>query len=173
MSRPRGGELQARRFPLLLAVAAAMAFGGPAVGENSSKSGSQAKSADSMTIRDYIDVQLREADRLDKDHDGRVTALEYQSLAGGPDGPQSQNPLPFEVRRKLVMMVFDEIDANKDGVLDRVELTAYAVSQFQKMDLDKDRLLSEDEFHKAQEASIERMKTLLKTLMPTPQSAPR
>ena len=70
------------------------------------------------------------------------------------------------------MLKFTEIDTNKDSVLDRVELTAYAVGQFLKMDLNKDRFLTEDEFRKAQEAEIERMKTVLPTLMPTAQKAP-
>lgn len=128
--------------------------------------------AGKMAINEYIDLQLREADRLDKNSDGRISASEYQSLAGAADGPQSQNPLPFEVRRKLVMLKFTEIDTNKDGILDRVELTAYAVGQFLKMDLNKDRFLTEDEFRKAQEAEIERMKNVLPTLMPAPQKAP-
>jgi Ca2+-binding EF-hand superfamily protein len=128
--------------------------------------------AGKMAINEYIDLQLREADRLDKNSDGRISAPEYQSLAGAADGQQSQNPLPFEVRRKLVMLKFTEIDTNKDSVLDRVELTAYAVGQFLKMDLNKDRFLTEDEFRKAQEAEIERMKTVLPTLMPVQQKAP-
>ena len=128
--------------------------------------------AGKMALNEYIDVQLREADRLDKNNDARITASEYQSLAGAADGAQSQNPLPFEVRRKLVMMKFAEIDTNKDGVLDRVELTAYAVGQFLKMDLNKDHFLTEDEFRKAQEAEIERMKNVLPTLMPATPKGP-
>jgi Ca2+-binding EF-hand superfamily protein len=128
--------------------------------------------AGKLAINEYIDMQLREADRLDKNNDGRISAPEYQSLAGPADGPQAPNPLPFEVRRKLVMLKFNEVDANKDGVLDRVELTAYAVGQFLKMDLNKDRFLNEEEFRKAQEAETEKMRTVLPTLMPAPPKAP-
>jgi len=128
--------------------------------------------AGKMSINEYIDLQLREDDKRDKNNDSRITAAEYQSLAGAADGPQSPNPLPFEVRRKLVMLKFSEIDTNNDGVLDRVELTAYAVGQFLKMDLNQDRFLTEDEFRKAQEAETEKMRTLLPTLMPAPPKAP-
>jgi Ca2+-binding EF-hand superfamily protein len=128
--------------------------------------------AGKMTLNEYIDMQLREVDKLDKKHDARITLQEYLSLAGPADGPQSQNLLPYEVRSKLVTLKFNEIDTNKDGVLDRVELTAYAVAQFNKMDLNKDRFLTEDEFHKAQEAETEKMKTLLPTLMPAPPKQP-
>jgi Ca2+-binding EF-hand superfamily protein len=128
--------------------------------------------AGKMTLNGYIDMQLKSADQLDKKNDGRITLQEYLSLAGPADVPQSQNPLPFEVRRKLVTLKFNEIDTNKDSVLDRVELTAYAVAQFNKMDLNKDHFLTEDEFHKAQEAETERMKTLLPTLMPAPPKQP-
>jgi hypothetical protein len=74
---------------------------------------------------------------------------------------------------KLLQSMPDFVDVEiRDGVLDRVELTAYAVAQFNKMDLNKDRFLTEDEFHKAQEAETEKMKTLLPTLMPAPPKQP-
>ena len=47
----------------------------------------------------------------------------------------------------------NKLDTNKDGQLDRVELTGYAVKQFLDMDLNKDRFLSEDEFDRADRAS--------------------
>jgi len=127
--------------------------------------------AGKLTLNDYIDMQLREADKLDKNNDGKVSAQEYLVIAGPADGAQGQNPLPYEVRKKLVMVKFNEIDANKDGVLDRVELTAFSVSQFNAMDLDKDHFLTEEEFRKAQEVEGEKVRKLLPTLMPA-QSAP-
>ena len=67
------------------------------------------------------------------------------------------------------MVKFNEIDTNKDGVLDRVELTAFAVNQFLQMDLNKDRFLNEEEFKKAQEAEQAKLKALVQTLMPPQQ----
>jgi Ca2+-binding EF-hand superfamily protein len=128
--------------------------------------------AGKIALNEYIDMQLREADKLDKKNDARITLQEYLSLAGPADGPQSQNLLPYDVRRKLVTLKFNEIDTNKDGVLDRVELTAYAVAQFNKMDLNKDHFLTEEEFHKAQETETEKMKTVLPTLMPKQPALP-
>src|ERR1700738_4776652 len=86
-----------------------------------------------VTINDFIDLQLRSADQLDKNNDGKITQQEYAAVAGPADGPQAQGLPPFELRRKIAMMKFGEIDTNKDGVLDRVELTGYAVNQFQQM----------------------------------------
>ena len=54
-------------------------------------------------------------------------------------------------------------------MLDRVELTAYAVNQFLQMDLNKDRFLNEEEFKKAQEAEQAKLKALVQTLMPPQQ----
>ena len=125
-----------------------------------------------VAINEFIDMQLRSADQLDKNGDGRVSTQEYVAIAGPADGPQAQGLPPFELRRKVVMLKFNEIDTNKDGVLDRVELTAYAVNQFQQMDLNKDRFLSEEEFKKAGDADQAKIKAYVQTLLPPQQARP-
>jgi len=127
-----------------------------------------------MAINDFIDLQLRSADQLDKNNDGKITQAEYAAIAGPADGPQAQGLPPFELRRKIAMIKFGEIDTNKDGVLDRVELTAHAVEQFMKMDLNKDHFLTPDEFKKAQAAESAKLKATIQTLMPaqSPRPAP-
>jgi Ca2+-binding EF-hand superfamily protein len=125
-----------------------------------------------VAINEFIDMQLRSADQLDKNGDGKVTTQEYVALAGPADGPQAQGLPPFDLRRKIVMVKFNEIDANKDGILDRVELTGYAVNQFLQMDLNKDRFLNEEEFKKAQEAEQAKLKALVQTLLPPQQPRP-
>ncbi len=127
-----------------------------------------------MTINEFIDMQLRGADQLDKNGDGRISQQEYIALAGPADGPQAQNLPPFELRRKIAMVKFQEIDTNKDKVLDRIELTAHAVSQFMEMDLNKDRFLNEEEFKKAQEKEGAKLRALVQTLQPAqpPRPAP-
>ena len=119
-----------------------------------------------VAINEFIDMQLKAADQLDKNHDGKISQQEYTSVAGPADGPQAQGLPPYEVRRQIAMRRFAEIDANKDGTLDRVELTAYAVHQFLQMDLNKDRFLNEDEFKKANEAESAKLKALVQSLMP-------
>jgi Ca2+-binding EF-hand superfamily protein len=125
-----------------------------------------------VAINDFIDMQLRSADQLDKNNDGKVSQAEYTALAGPADGPQAQGLPPFELRRKIAMLKFGEIDTNKDGVLDRVELTAHAVEQFMKMDLNKDRFLNEEEFKKAQEVESAKLKAIVQTLMPAQPARP-
>jgi len=125
-----------------------------------------------MAINDFLDLQLRSADQLDKNNDGKITQAEYAAIAGPADGPQAQGLPPFELRRKIAMIKFGEIDTNKDGVLDRVELTAHAVEQFMKMDLNKDRFLNEEEFKKAQEVESAKLKAIVQTLMPAQPARP-
>lgn len=126
-----------------------------------------------VAINDFIDMQLRSADQLDKNNDGKVSQAEYAMLAGPADGPQAQGLPPFELRKKIAMIKFGEIDTNKDGMLDRVELTAYAVSQFIKMDLNKDHFLNEEEFKKAAEAEQHKIRAIVQTMMPAQQAQPR
>ena len=121
-----------------------------------------------MTINDFIDMQLRSADQLDKNGDGKVSQQEYLTVAGPADGPQAQGLPPFELRKKIALAKFGEIDTNKDGILDRVELTAHAVNQFMQMDLNKDHFLNEEEFKKAQEAEQHKLRALIQTMAPAP-----
>lgn len=125
-----------------------------------------------MAINEFIEMQLRSADQLDKNGDGKVSQQEYAALAGPADGPQAQGLPPYELRRKIAMAKFAELDTNKDGQIDRVEWTAHAVGQFMQIDLNKDRFLNEEEFKKAQEAETAKVRALVQTMMPA-QTAPR
>jgi Ca2+-binding EF-hand superfamily protein len=124
-------------------------------------------------INDFIDMQLREADKLDKNNDGRINQQEYLVLAGPADGPQAKGLLPYDIRKQLVLRKFAEIDTNKDGQLDRVELTGSAVKQFLEIDDNKDRFLTEDEFKKAQENETKKMRAIIQAMQPAQPAQPR
>lgn len=126
-----------------------------------------------MTLNEFMDMQLRQADELDKNKDGKVSSQDYLVLAGPADGPQAKNLLPFDMRKQIAMRKFGEIDLNKDGQIDRVEMTAHALKQFLEMDLNKDRFISEDEFKKAQEAEAAKIRAIVQTMMPAQPAQPR
>ena len=94
-------------------------------------------------------------------------------LAGPADGEQAKGLLPFDIRKQLVIRKFQEIDTNKDGQLDRVELTGHAVKQFLEMDTNKDRFLTEEEFKKAQEAETKKMRAIVQAMQPAQPAQPR
>ena len=121
-----------------------------------------------MALNDLIDMQMRDADKLDKNNDGKISQQEYLVAAGPADGPQTQGQLPYEVRKKLVLIKFQEIDTNKDGIIDRSELTAYALREFLETDLNKDRFLDQEEIKKFQEAEQTKTRDLIPKLMPAP-----
>lgn len=123
-------------------------------------------------INDFIDMQLREADKLDKNGDGRINQQEYLVLTGPADGPQAKGLLPYDVRKQLVLRKFQEIDTNKDNQLDRVELTAAAVRQFLEIDTNKDRFLTEDEFKNAQENETKKMRAIIQAMQPAQPAQP-
>jgi len=132
-----------------------------------------------LTLSDLIDMQLRDADQLDKNGDGKISQQEYMTVAGPADGPQAKDLLPYEVRKQLTLRKFREIDTNKDGVIDRVELTAFALREFLETDLDGDRFINQDELKKAQETNAAKIKEILPGLLqasqpqPQPQPQPR
>ena len=121
-----------------------------------------------LALNDLIDMQMRDADKLDKNNDGKISQQEYLVAAGPADGPQTQGQLPYEVRKKLVLIKFQEIDTNKDGIIDRPELTAYALREFLETDLNKDRFLDQEEIKKFQEAEQTKTRDLIPKLMPAP-----
>jgi len=124
------------------------------------------------TLNEIIDMQLRSADQLDKNNDGKISQAEYATLAGPADGPQAQGLPPLEMRKQIALRKFAEIDTNKDGQLDRVELTAFALHQFMQMDLNKDRFINEEEFKKAQEAEQKKVIAIIQTMQPAQQPRP-
>lgn len=126
-----------------------------------------------MTINELIDMQLRNADQLDKNGDNKISQQEYLVLAGPADGAQAKNMLPFDLRRQLALRKFAEIDVNKDGQIDRIELTGFAVKQFLEMDLNKDRFISEEEFKKAQDQESEKVRAFIQTQQPATPAQPR
>ena len=126
-----------------------------------------------LTLADLIDMQMRDADKLDKNGDGRISQQEYLTVAGPADGPQAKDLLPYEVRKELALRKFREIDTNKDGVIDRVELTAFAVKEFLETDLDGDRFITPDELKKAQETNAAKIKEIIPTLLPASQPQPK
>jgi Ca2+-binding EF-hand superfamily protein len=123
-------------------------------------------------INDFIDMQLREADKLDKNNDGKISQQEYLVLTGPADGPQAKGLLPYDIRKQLVLRKFAEIDTNKDGQLDRVELTGAAVRQFLEIDDNKDRFLTEEEFKKAQENETKKMRAVIQAMQPAQPAQP-
>jgi len=122
------------------------------------------------SISDLIDMEMREADRLDKNGDGKVTRDEFIAVVAGPaDG---QGLPPYELRKQIAARKFAELDTNKDGVIDRVEWTAHAVEQFLLLDTDKDRFLNEAEFKKGQEAEGAKVRAFIQTQAPAQRPAP-
>jgi Ca2+-binding EF-hand superfamily protein len=119
-----------------------------------------------LMLSDLIDMQMRDADRLDTNKDGKISEAEYLTLAGPAEGQQAQGMLPYDVRRNLLLHKFREIDANNDGVIDRVELTAFALKEFLASDLNKDRFLTQEELEKAKQADAARTRAIVQALMP-------
>jgi Ca2+-binding EF-hand superfamily protein len=125
------------------------------------------------TLNEIIDLHLKEADKLDKNGDGKINQQEYLAQIGPADGPQAKNLLPFDLRKKIALNKFAEFDTNKDGQIDRVEFTAYALKKFLEMDLNKDRFVSEEEFKKAQEDEGKKVRALIQAMQPAAPPQPR
>ncbi len=123
---------------------------------------------DMLAINDFMVMELEGADKLDTNNDGRLSQQEFLVAAGPADGPQAQGLPPYDVRRQLAMRKFQEIDTNKDGQLDRVELTSYAVKKFLEMDINKDRFLTKDEVKTAQDIETKKTRELIPTMQPAP-----
>src|SRR6266545_3755318 len=111
-----------------------------------------------------------EFNQYDTDRDDKITEPEIrlimQRLAQRQAAERQQ--MEAEGRKKLVLIKFQEIDTNKDGIIDRPELTAYALKEFLATDLNKDRFLDQEEIKKFQEAEQTKTRDLIPKLMPPP-----
>ncbi len=78
----------------------------------------------------------RVMERLDFDKDGKVSLQTFLVLAG----PQANVPgqPTYQQRRDEVTRRFQEIDADKNGVIDQAEIRAWATAAFKRIDLDGD-----------------------------------
>ena len=84
-----------------------------------------------LAINEFIDMELREADRLDKNQRQQTEPAGVRRA--GRAGRRAAGPGLAALRDPAATRACassQEIDANKDGQLDRVELTDHAVKQF-------------------------------------------
>jgi len=86
-------------------------------------------------------------ERLDRDKDGKITLQSFLLLAGPPTNIQGQPP--YAQRREQATQRFNEIDANKNGVIDAAEIRAWATAYFKRLDLDGDGKLNPSEWQLA------------------------
>ena len=113
--------------------------------------------------------QARQEQRRQVEPAGIRRAGRAGRRAAGPGPAALRDPAATRLRK------FQEIDANKDGQLDRVELTSHAVKQFLEIDTNKDRFLTEEEFKKAQADAAEKMRAVVPPMQPAqpPSRGPR
>ena len=77
--------------------------------------------------------QKQEFDKLDTNKDGRLTLAEYQA---GTTISAKENAADVRMA---------QLDANKDGTVTAAEFRALTLSQFDKLDKNKDGVLSPQE----------------------------
>lgn len=86
----------------------------------------------------------RMLERLDPDKDGKITLQTFLALAGPTTNVPGQPP--YAQRREQVIQRFNEIDANKNGVIDAAEIRAWATATFKRLDLDGDGKINASEW---------------------------
>jgi hypothetical protein len=123
----------------------------------------QAPSAPPPLTRDGVQAMVRQHfDRIDADHDGKVTRTEAEAArgsmqrgGGGASSPPSQGGKAPGHRMRgmdgagmmgmLNGRTFDRVDANGDGTVTAEEATASALRLFDAADTDHDGTISSQE----------------------------
>lgn len=80
-------------------------------------------------------------DRLDKDHDGTISAAELQQIRADGDQRREQ----FQHRREQMRADRPHRDANGDGVISRAEYDAMGAAMFQRLDANGDGQITQAE----------------------------
>lgn len=86
-------------------------------------------------------------ERLDADKDGKIALQAFLTLAGPTTNVPGQPT--YQQRREQVTRRFNEIDANKNGLIDAAEIRAWAAAAFKRIDLDGDGRINPSEWQVA------------------------
>lgn len=98
-----------------------------------------------IDLEEFVGYETaRLMERLDQDNDGRITLQSFLALAGSPANVPGQPT--YQQRREQVTQRFNEIDADKNGVIDAGEIRAWATAVFKRLDLDGDGKLNPSEW---------------------------
>ncbi len=98
-----------------------------------------------IDVEEFVNFETaRLLERLDPDKDGKITLQTFLVLAGPATNVPGQPP--YQQRREQVTQRFNEIDANKNGVIDAAEIRAWATATFKRLDLDGDGKINASEW---------------------------
>ena len=98
-----------------------------------------------IDLEEFVNFETaRLMERLDPDKDGKITLQTFLVLAGPTTNVPGQPT--YQQRREQVIQRFNEIDANKNGVIDAAEIRAWATALFKRLDLDGDGKLNPSEW---------------------------
>jgi Ca2+-binding EF-hand superfamily protein len=90
-----------------------------------------------ITKAEFIAARARSYDRLDRNGDGKLARGEFTGAA------------PAGIRRNFVASQFSGFDANHDGLLSRAEFNAAPTPGFDRVDADRNGILSAAEVSSA------------------------
>ena len=102
---------------------------------------------DAMTREQFLESQLKELMELDSNSDGKVSLDEFLVSAGPADNDPNlpKGTPPLAQRRQALTQRFRELDANKDGFIDRGEWTKLLEKRFAELDANKDGKITQQE----------------------------
>jgi Ca2+-binding EF-hand superfamily protein len=101
-----------------------------------------------IDLQEFVNFEAqRLIEQLDFDKDGKVTLQTFLVLAGATNNVPGQPT--YQQRREQVTRRFNEIDANKNGVIDAAEIRAWATAAFKRIDLDGDEKINPHEWRLA------------------------
>ena len=108
-----------------------------------------------IDLEEFVNFETaRMMERLDTDKDGKITLQTFLVLAG-PTANVPGQPT-YQQRRDQVAQRFNEIDANKNGVIDATEMRVWATGIFRRLDLDGDGKINPSEWEIASTTPITR-----------------
>lgn len=101
-----------------------------------------------IDLEEFVTFETdRLMERLDPDKDGKITLQTFLVLAGPTTNIPGQPT--YQQRREQVTQRFNEIDANKTGVIDAGKIRTWATAIFRRLDLDGDGKLNPSEWQLA------------------------